>query len=201
MLGLRLGSRPQVVITTTPKPVRLIRELIANPETITTRGTTYDNRANLPPGFFAQIIRRYEGTRIGRRELNAELLEQIEVGNEPAHTMGLPAGGLHQLRETGSLLAADPFEDRRALRFGGAGGSANRFGGRFAARFGLSSRYGTRGVFRGFPRALLPAGAFLRSRFHERCGRALFGNGGGSRVFAGFRLCHLSCPFRGTSPQ
>jgi phage terminase large subunit-like protein len=78
MLGLRLGSRPQVVITTTPKPVRLIRELIANPETIMTQGTTYDNRANLSPRFFAQIIRRYEDTRIGRQELNAELLEQIE---------------------------------------------------------------------------------------------------------------------------
>jgi phage terminase large subunit-like protein len=78
MLGLRLGSLPQVVITTTPKPVRLIRELIANPETVLTRGSTYDNRANLSPVFFARIIKRYEGTRIGRQELNAELLEQIE---------------------------------------------------------------------------------------------------------------------------
>jgi phage terminase large subunit-like protein len=78
MLGLRLGALPQVVITTTPKPVKLIRELIANPETVVTRGSTYDNRAHLAPGYFAQIIKRYEGTRIGRQELNAELLEEIE---------------------------------------------------------------------------------------------------------------------------
>jgi phage terminase large subunit-like protein len=78
MLGLRLGALPQVVITTTPKPVKLIRELIANPETALTRGSTYDNRANLSPGFYAQIIRRYEGTRIGRQELNAELLDDME---------------------------------------------------------------------------------------------------------------------------
>jgi hypothetical protein len=64
MLGLRLGVSPQVVITTTPKPVKLIRELIANPETVLTRGSTYDNRANLSPGFYAQIIRRYDGRQI-----------------------------------------------------------------------------------------------------------------------------------------
>src|SRR6202030_3450363 len=68
MLGLRLGASPQVIVTTTPKPVRLIRELIATPGTVLTRGSTYDNRANLSPGYFAQIIRRYEGTRIGRQE-------------------------------------------------------------------------------------------------------------------------------------
>jgi len=78
MLGLRLGALPQVVITTTPKPAKLIRELIANSETVVTRGSTYDNRANLAPGFYAQIIKRYEGTRIGRQELNAELLDEVE---------------------------------------------------------------------------------------------------------------------------
>jgi phage terminase large subunit-like protein len=43
-----------------------------------TRGSTYDNRANLPPSFFSQIVKRYEGTRLGRQELNAELLEDVE---------------------------------------------------------------------------------------------------------------------------
>jgi len=80
MLGLRLGALPQVVITTTPKPVKLIRELLANPETVLTRGSTYDNRANLAPGYYAQIIKRYEGTRIGRQELNAELLDAETLG-------------------------------------------------------------------------------------------------------------------------
>jgi phage terminase large subunit-like protein len=78
MLGLRLGASPQIVITTTPKPVKLIRELLAHPETVLTRGSTYDNRANLAPRFFDGIIRRYEGTRMGRQELNAELLEDVE---------------------------------------------------------------------------------------------------------------------------
>lgn len=74
MLGLRLGQRPQVVITTTPKPTRLIKEIKDNPTTHVTRGTTYDNRANLAPEFFADIVKKYEGTRMGRQELNAEIL-------------------------------------------------------------------------------------------------------------------------------
>ena len=78
MLGLRLGALPQAVVTTTPKPVRLIKELMADTGTVTTRGSTYDNRAHLAPGFFTRIIKRYEGTRLGRQELNAELLEDVE---------------------------------------------------------------------------------------------------------------------------
>ena len=42
-----------------------------------TRGSTYENRANLAPGFFAQVIRKYEGTRLGRQELNAEILDDV----------------------------------------------------------------------------------------------------------------------------
>ena len=76
-LGLRLGKKPQACITTTPKPKKLIRALIADPATHVTRGSTYDNRANLAPSFFDQIIRTYEGTRLGRQELNAELLEDV----------------------------------------------------------------------------------------------------------------------------
>ena len=48
------------------------------PDCVTTRGSTYDNRKNLPPSFFSQIITKYEGTRLGRQELDAELLEDIE---------------------------------------------------------------------------------------------------------------------------
>jgi phage terminase large subunit-like protein len=78
MFGLRLGADPRVVVTTTPKPIQIIRNLIADPNTAVTRGSTYENRANLPDAFFAQIIRKYEGTRLGRQELNAEILEQLE---------------------------------------------------------------------------------------------------------------------------
>jgi phage terminase large subunit-like protein len=73
--GLRLGDDPRCVVTTTPRTVRLVRELLEGRTTEVTRGTTYDNRGNLPPVFFDSIIRKYEGTRLGRQELNAELLE------------------------------------------------------------------------------------------------------------------------------
>jgi phage terminase large subunit-like protein len=75
MLGLRLGTNPQVVATTTPKPVKLVRDLL---QTATvTRSTTYDNLDNLAPTFREQILSRYEGTRLGRQELMAELLEDV----------------------------------------------------------------------------------------------------------------------------
>lgn len=75
MLGLRLGRNPQACVTTTPRPIKIIKELIADPSTIVTRGTTYDNRSNLAKAFFNKIIRKYEGTRLGRQELMAELLD------------------------------------------------------------------------------------------------------------------------------
>lgn len=73
--GLRLGKDPRAIITTTPRPNKLIREIMNNPATIVTRGATYDNRSNLAPAFFESIITKYEGTRIGRQELNGEYLE------------------------------------------------------------------------------------------------------------------------------
>jgi phage terminase large subunit-like protein len=71
---LRLGSSPQAIYTTTPKPTKVIRELVADPETVITAGSTYDNKANLAQKFFSKIVRKYEGTRLGRQELLAELL-------------------------------------------------------------------------------------------------------------------------------
>ena len=65
-------------MTTTPKPIKVLREIVANPDTIVTRGSTYDNRENLAPSFFTQIVRRYEGTRLGRQELNAEILDDVQ---------------------------------------------------------------------------------------------------------------------------
>jgi phage terminase large subunit-like protein len=75
MMGLRLGENPQAVITTTPKPTKLIKQILKDPRTFVTRGTTYENRANLSAKFFEHIIAKYEGTRLGRQELNAELLD------------------------------------------------------------------------------------------------------------------------------
>jgi phage terminase large subunit-like protein len=81
MFGLRLtgpgGSDPRCVVTTTPRPIRLIRELLADPTVAVTRGKTADNAAHLAPAFLAQIVRRYEGTRLGRQELDGELLDDM----------------------------------------------------------------------------------------------------------------------------
>ncbi|MES2462919.1 MAG: terminase family protein, partial [Armatimonadota bacterium] len=81
--GLRLGDNPQVVATTTPRPIKLIRELLAdertekNPEgqTVVTRGHTDENRHNLSDRFVKRVIKNYEGTRLGRQELAGEILD------------------------------------------------------------------------------------------------------------------------------
>ena len=72
--GMRLGRKPRQVITTTPRPVGVIKELLSSGDVFVTKGSTYDNRSNLAENFFQHIIKRYEGTRLGRQELNAELL-------------------------------------------------------------------------------------------------------------------------------
>jgi phage terminase large subunit-like protein len=96
--GLRLGRRPRCIVTTTPKPTKLFRDLLARPDVVVTHGSTYDNRANLAPAFFDQIIRKYEGTRLGRQELMAELLIDVP-------------GALW----TASMLERDGFRVARAL--------------------------------------------------------------------------------------
>jgi predicted phage terminase large subunit-like protein len=77
MFGLRLGDDPRAVVTTTPRPNKLIRGLIADPKVVVTRGRTAANWAHLAPAFLDQIVRRYEGTRLGRQELDAEILDDL----------------------------------------------------------------------------------------------------------------------------
>ncbi len=74
-LGLRLGAKPQAIVTTTPKPVRIVRELLKDKDTIVTGGNTYANIANLAAAFYKTIVSKYEGTRLGRQEIHAELLD------------------------------------------------------------------------------------------------------------------------------
>ena len=74
MFGLRIGDRPRAVATTTPRPPRLIRNLADRPDCVVTRGSTYDNADNLSPAFLDEMKQRYEGTRLGRQELEAEML-------------------------------------------------------------------------------------------------------------------------------
>jgi phage terminase large subunit-like protein len=77
MFGLRLGQDPRVVVTTTPRPIKLVRELLADPKVVVTRGRTIENREHLAPAFLDQIVRRYEGTRLGRQELDGEILDDM----------------------------------------------------------------------------------------------------------------------------
>ena len=77
MFGLRLGAMPRTCITTTPKPTPLIKRLVASRDVSVTKGTTYDNLVNLAPTFKKSVVDRYEGTRLGRQELNAEILEDV----------------------------------------------------------------------------------------------------------------------------
>ncbi len=77
MFGLRLGDRPQVIVTTTPRPLKILRSLMQAASTVITRGSTFDNVANLAPSALAEFRSRYEGTRIGRQELNGEVLDDV----------------------------------------------------------------------------------------------------------------------------
>ena len=76
--ALRLSDDPRCLVTTTPKPMAIIKEIIKEEGTVLTTGSSYDNQANLTPQFFEQILSRYENTRIGRQEIHAELLDEAE---------------------------------------------------------------------------------------------------------------------------
>jgi phage terminase large subunit-like protein len=98
-MGMRVGKHPRQVITTTPRPLKLLKQIMASPSTVTTRGSTYDNRRNLPASYFTDMIKKYEGTRIGRQELEAEILDDtpgalftrdlIENARLPAEFLGV----------------------------------------------------------------------------------------------------------------
>lgn len=77
MFGLRLGSAPQVIVTTTPRPTPLIRALAKDARTHITRGSTFDNAEHLAPDALVRLRERYEGTRLGRQELFAEILDDL----------------------------------------------------------------------------------------------------------------------------
>lgn len=76
--GLRLGEHPQVVVTTTPKPIKIIRDMVADEQFHVTTGSSYENIANLAPNFIKRVIKKYEGTRTGRQELHAEILDDVK---------------------------------------------------------------------------------------------------------------------------
>jgi phage terminase large subunit-like protein len=73
--GLRLGARPRQAITTTPRPIALLKRLMKDPATAITRATTRDNALNLAPAFLDTVLARYAGTRLGRQEIDGEIVE------------------------------------------------------------------------------------------------------------------------------
>jgi phage terminase large subunit-like protein len=116
MFGLRLGVHPKWMVTTTPRPIKLLKDLLAREgsDVVVTRGSTFENEANLAPPFLAAIRKRYEGTRLGKQELFAEMLsdtpgalwsgDMIEKAND--------VGKLPDMRRV--VVAIDPSGTRGA---------------------------------------------------------------------------------------
>ncbi len=78
MFGFRMQTKDlRGVVTTTPKPIKTLKDLIANQDTVVTRGSSYENRSNLAEQYYRQVIAPYEGTRLGRQEIDAEILEDV----------------------------------------------------------------------------------------------------------------------------
>lgn len=80
MPALRIGERPRVLITTTPRPIKFLKKLLARTDgsVVVTRGTMWDNAANLSPTMLAELRTQYEGTRAGKQELEGILLEELQ---------------------------------------------------------------------------------------------------------------------------
>jgi phage terminase large subunit-like protein len=76
-LGLRLGPDPRVICTTTPRPIPIIKKLVADPDTIDVVGSSYENKENLSPHFIRRIEKQYEGTRLGRQEIWGDILDDV----------------------------------------------------------------------------------------------------------------------------
>jgi phage terminase large subunit-like protein len=108
MLGFRLGRKPQGIVTTTPRRNPTMLELIESQDVHVTTGSTYENQDNLAPSFLNKILSMYEGTRIGRQELHAEILPDAgELWSRSdmidAHRIARPPAALKRI-----VVAIDP---------------------------------------------------------------------------------------------
>lgn len=97
VMGLRLGRKPRCVLTTTPRPTKLVRSIIADPDAVVTSGSTYENRTNLAGATLRKLEEKYKGTRLGRQELDGEVID--------GHPGALWAGELFE--RDGFYLRAD----------------------------------------------------------------------------------------------
>jgi len=132
MFGLRLGGNPRHIITTTPKPLPLLKELTANAvpasemrdgmveDVVVTRGSTMDNRDNLAPQFIETLMKKYEGTRLGRQELYAEILD-----DNPNALFGQEDIDSARVEVTSGVLKGGTEVGFRFVRGQGAGNTQN----------------------------------------------------------------------------
>jgi phage terminase large subunit-like protein len=105
MMGLRLGTHPRVIITTTPKASPLLSQVLSLPDVIVTRGTTWDNADNLSNSFLDTMKRQYHNTRLGTQELEGQILQDLGGGlwSQDLITYGPPPTDLHRM-----VIAIDP---------------------------------------------------------------------------------------------
>ena len=109
MFGLRLGDNPQCVITTTPKPNKIIKDLMSRDDVTVTSGSTFENEANLAESALAMLRDKYEGTTLGRQELYAEIIENVEGAlwnNKLIEEARLPEDTKKDYRQI--IVAVDP---------------------------------------------------------------------------------------------
>ena len=102
--GLRLGDRPRQLATTTPRPTKLLKRLLADPSTVVTRMTTAENRKHLAQSFLTAVVARYQNSVLGRQELDGELIEDLP-GALWTRDMFRPAGTEEIWRK---VVAVDP---------------------------------------------------------------------------------------------
>jgi len=76
--GLRVGPDPKVCVTTTPRPIPIIKQLVSDPDTVDVTGASYENAENLSPSYKRRILKKYEGTHLGRQEIHGEILDDVE---------------------------------------------------------------------------------------------------------------------------
>ena len=108
-MGMRLGQHPRICITTTPRPLPLIKELLKDPRTAVVRGSTYENLDNLAETFRRAVIAKYEGTTLGRQELDAEVLEDLPGALVARHLIDAARITPEQLPELVSIVVGlDP---------------------------------------------------------------------------------------------
>ncbi|MGC6498993.1 MAG: DNA-packaging protein [Henriciella sp.] len=146
LMGLRLGDMPRRVVTSTPKPNVLTRRVISDQRTVISRGSTFDNKANLPASFLDELRGKYEGTRLGRQELYAEILDDVRGALwtwdviKTAQEQAIPS--LKHLRRV--IVAVDP---------SGSDGEAGDSQGIIVAALGLGGRFHVLkdGTMRGSP--------------------------------------------------